>query len=54
MKKELDGLVEDRELIMAAMKDYISELKDIALMGAIDKETDSRIMELKLTLKPLC
>ena len=53
LKKQLGVLIEDRELIMVAMKDFIIELKDISAMDVIDEDIESRIMELKLTVEPM-
>ena len=53
LKKQLGVLIEDRELIMVAMKDFIIELKDISAMDVIDEGIESRIMELKLTVEPM-
>ena len=52
-KEHLGVLIEDRELIMVAMKDFIIELKDISAMDVIDEGIESRIMELKLTVEPM-
>ena len=53
LKKQLGVLIEDRELIMVAMKHFIIELKDILAMDVIDEGIESRIMELKLTVEPM-
>ena len=53
LKKQLGVLIEDRELIMVAMKDFIIELKDISTMDVIDEDIESRIMELKLIVEPM-
>ena len=52
--KAIHDLIEDRELIMMAMKDFIIELKDISEVDdVIDERIESRIMELKLIVKPM-
>ena len=53
LKKQLGVLIEDRELIMVAMKDFIIELKDISAMDVIDEDSESRIMELMLIVEPM-
>ena len=50
LKKQLGVLIEDRELIMVAMKDFIIEL---STMDVIDEDIESRIMELKLIVEPM-
>eukprot|EP00112_Aurelia_sp_Birch-Aquarium-sp1_P011852 Seg2490.3 transcript_id=Seg2490.3/GoldUCD/mRNA.D3Y31 product="hypothetical protein" protein_id=Seg2490.3/GoldUCD/D3Y31 len=54
LKNQLEVLIEDRELIMVAMKDFIIELKDISeIDDGIDEQIESRIMELKLIVEPM-
>eukprot|EP00795_Rhopilema_esculentum_P001030 gene1030-15357_t len=54
LKNQLEVLIEDRELIMVAMEDFIIELKDISeLDDGIEEQIESRIMELKLIVEPM-
>eukprot|EP00112_Aurelia_sp_Birch-Aquarium-sp1_P001965 Seg1216.2 transcript_id=Seg1216.2/GoldUCD/mRNA.D3Y31 product="hypothetical protein" protein_id=Seg1216.2/GoldUCD/D3Y31 len=54
LKNQLEVLIEDPELIMVAMKDFIIELKDISeIDDGIDEQIESRIMESKLIVEPL-
>ena len=52
-KKQLRVLIEDRELLMVALNEFIAELKGISEMDVMDEELVSRIMELKLIVEPM-